>query len=62
MKNLFKIEEWLYNKIWSKDGSNSYEIIGINQNNGNLQMQNICDLTDHFEISFETLANEYLGK
>ena len=59
---VFKIEEWLYDRTWSKDGYNFYEIIGVNQDNGNLMMQNISDLTDNFEIAFETLAKEYIGQ
>lgn len=60
--NCIKIDEWLYARTWSKDGYNFYEIIGVNQNNGNLMMQNVSDLTDNFEISFETLGKEYVGR
>ena len=60
--NRFKIEEWLYARIWSKDGYSFYEIIGVNQNNGKLLLQNISDLTDNFEIDFDKFAKEYIGK
>lgn len=60
--NKFKIEKWLYNRTWSKDGYSFYEIVNVNQNNGKLMMQNISDLTDCFEIDFDKFAKEYIGR